>query len=175
MVRLVAICGVIVYRWVSESFDGIRLYWDGKRLSTKNGTKLSPPRSFVVKLPSIPVEGILWYTKVNIFSNLQRCGYGGYNKATKLVNPADHSWEAVVFLLFDAPSQNHLRYEERYNLLKSSVSNSASVKVVEVVKSSRASIQELHRDKSLILRKPHSYYHDEDSIVHLDVCGSMSL
>jgi hypothetical protein len=43
-----------------EKFDGIRVYWDGKRLYSKQlKTSIDIPQEF--KFPSTPFEGELWY------------------------------------------------------------------------------------------------------------------
>ncbi len=52
---------VDVAGWLmSEKLDGVRGYWDGRRLLSKNGKVFFPPAEFVRELPPFPVEGELW-------------------------------------------------------------------------------------------------------------------
>jgi hypothetical protein len=42
-----------------EQFDGVRVFWDGKRLHSKNSkTSIQVPQE--LKFPSISFEGELW-------------------------------------------------------------------------------------------------------------------
>lgn len=38
---------------------GIRVFWDGKLLWTKNWEKIEAPQEFINNLPSIPIDGYL--------------------------------------------------------------------------------------------------------------------
>ncbi len=52
---------VDVSGWLmSEKLDGVRGYWDGQQLLSKNGNRLYPPEAFVRDWPPLPVEGELW-------------------------------------------------------------------------------------------------------------------
>ncbi|MBC8412525.1 DNA ligase, partial [bacterium] len=79
---------------MSEKLDGVRGYWDGKRLLSKNGTTLHPPEGFVKNFPDFAVEGEIW---------------GGRNTFEKTVSavmkdePHD-GWLDLKFLIFDVPS-----------------------------------------------------------------------
>jgi hypothetical protein len=41
-----------------EKFDGLRVFWDGKRLQVKNSTPIDIPQEFA--FPTTPFEGQLW-------------------------------------------------------------------------------------------------------------------
>ncbi len=45
---------------MSEKLDGIRGYWNGKQLLSKNGTVFYPPTTFIRDLPPFPIEGEIW-------------------------------------------------------------------------------------------------------------------
>ena len=61
MLPLVYEDGIELSDWLmSEKLDGVRAYWDGKRLLSKNGRPFHPPRSFTKNFPAFPVEGELW-------------------------------------------------------------------------------------------------------------------
>jgi DNA ligase-1 len=58
------ICVIPYYtiRWVSEKFDGVRAYWNGKgRLFFANGKEIKCPEFFTTGLPYHPLDGELWY------------------------------------------------------------------------------------------------------------------
>jgi DNA ligase-1 len=45
---------------MSEKLDGVRCYWDGKAMYTRNGHLFYPPDSFKKDLPDIALDGELW-------------------------------------------------------------------------------------------------------------------
>jgi len=49
---------VDVSGWLmSEKLDGVRGYWDGKRMLSKNGNLFYPPAAFIKNLPPFPAKG----------------------------------------------------------------------------------------------------------------------
>jgi DNA ligase-1 len=46
--------------WLTEKFDGMRLYWNGSNFITRNGNKLKVPDFFTRKLPKVALDGELW-------------------------------------------------------------------------------------------------------------------
>ena len=55
---------------MSEKLDGIRAYWDGKDLYTKNGNKIYAPIWFLKDFPNFELDGELW-TRRDDFENIQ--------------------------------------------------------------------------------------------------------
>lgn len=80
---------------MSEKLDGVRGYWDGQRLWSKNGKPLSPPQAFVVGLPDFPLEGELWG------------GRGTFEKTASIVlqQQPHRGWLALKFAIFDVPKE----------------------------------------------------------------------
>ncbi|MFY9179447.1 MAG: DNA ligase [Venatoribacter sp.] len=84
--------------WVSEKYDGVRAYWDGKTLYARSGRKINAPVSFIAQLPSMALDGELWF------------GRGQFSRANsllKLTPDTSHylaEWQAVRYLVFDTPS-----------------------------------------------------------------------
>ena len=78
---------------MSEKYDGVRGYWDGHQLLSKNGRKFYPPPEFVRDLPPFPIEGELWG------------GRGTFEKTVSTVNKQyPHSgWLDLKFAIFDVP------------------------------------------------------------------------
>ncbi|MEN5180985.1 DNA ligase [Comamonas testosteroni] len=81
--------------WVSEKYDGVRGYWDGTALWTRQGERIAPPAWFTAGWPATPVEGELWAGRGR-FADAQ-------STARKVV-PADAEWRRIRFMLFDAPA-----------------------------------------------------------------------
>ena len=46
--------------WVSEKYDGVRGYWDGHALWTRQGEPINAPAWFSAGWPATPIEGELW-------------------------------------------------------------------------------------------------------------------
>ena len=47
--------------WMSEKYDGLRGYWDGRKLWTRQGNLIHAPDYFLAELPrDIALDGELW-------------------------------------------------------------------------------------------------------------------
>jgi hypothetical protein len=46
--------------WVSEKYDGMRGYWDGKQLLTRGGEPVFAPTWFTAGWLEVPMDGELW-------------------------------------------------------------------------------------------------------------------
>ncbi|MGN6314348.1 MAG: DNA ligase [Rhodanobacteraceae bacterium] len=82
--------------WVSEKFDGVRGYWDGHRLLTREGSVVQVPSWFTRNWPDTPMDGELW------------AGYGQFERASAIVRTADANdpaWHAMSYYVFDLPAQ----------------------------------------------------------------------
>lgn len=81
--------------WVSEKYDGVRGYWDGRRLWTRGGEPVNPPRWFTAGWPTVPMDGELW------------AGRGRFTHAISTVRqqvPDDAAWREIRFMVFDLPA-----------------------------------------------------------------------
>ncbi|WP_432823406.1 DNA ligase [Trichloromonas sp.] len=80
--------------WMSEKLDGVRGYWDGQRLWSKNGQLFQPPVAFVAGLPGFPLEGELWG------------GRGTFEQTASVVQRAQphDGWRQLQFAIFDVPA-----------------------------------------------------------------------
>lgn len=82
--------------WVSEKYDGVRAFWDGEKLLTRGGERITPPGWFTAGWPREPMDGELW------------AGRGQFSKAVSTVRQQaadDASWRAMRFMVFDLPAQ----------------------------------------------------------------------
>ena len=94
--------------WVSEKFDGVRGYWDGRQLLTRGGQRIAVPDWFVANWPATPMDGELW------------AGRGQFQKALSTVaqqSPDDAAWRGMRFMVFDLPVHGG-RFTERLDALK---------------------------------------------------------
>lgn len=58
--------------WVmSEKLDGVRGYWNGKQLLTRQGQRLSPPAYFIKDFPPFAIDGEL-FSERNHFEEIGR-------------------------------------------------------------------------------------------------------
>jgi DNA ligase-1 len=85
---------VDVSGWLmSEKLDGVRGYWDGKQLLSKNGNAFYPPAAFVRDLPPFPLEGELWG------------GRGSFEQTVAIVKKQQphNGWLQLKLAIFDVP------------------------------------------------------------------------
>jgi hypothetical protein len=58
---LVTIVTKCVNRWMSEKFDGVRLFWDGSAFYSRQGKIIEVPDFVKSQMPKIALDGELWY------------------------------------------------------------------------------------------------------------------
>ena len=107
--------------WMSEKYDGMRLYWTGTEFKTRQGRKVTAPKYIVDLMPNIALDGELW-TK-----------YGLYQDAISVLKNKE-KWSNAIYWVFDTPSNGHLPFEERVNILKELKIDSKFVNIVDFVK-----------------------------------------
>jgi DNA ligase-1 len=82
--------------WISEKFDGVRGYWNGHRLLTREGAIVPLPAWFTRNWPDTPMDGELW------------AGYGRFERASAIVRSAgadDAAWHEMSYRVFDLPAR----------------------------------------------------------------------
>ncbi|WP_019652818.1 DNA ligase [Variovorax atrisoli] len=82
--------------WVSEKYDGVRAFWDGKQLWTRGGERIVAPAWFTAPLPKQPLDGELW------------AGRGRFEHAVSTARnqtPNDIAWHEMRYMVFDLPAQ----------------------------------------------------------------------
>ncbi|RYF75777.1 MAG: DNA ligase [Comamonadaceae bacterium] len=81
--------------WVSEKYDGVRAFWDGRQLWTRGGERVNAPAWFTAPLPKVALDGELW------------AGRGRFALASGTVRsqtPVDNAWREIRFMVFDLPT-----------------------------------------------------------------------
>lgn len=86
--------------------DGVRAYWDGQKLFSRQGKELPASRDFTLGLPTgISLDGELWM------------GRGTHDRLSSLLKSNHQDWSDVQYCVFDLPSST-LPYKDRMKLLK---------------------------------------------------------
>ncbi len=94
--------------WVSEKLDGMRGYWTGTTLLSRQGNKINVPPWFTTNWPNIAMDGELWI------------GRGKFQATISCIKrkTIDHScWHDITFMLFDLP-KNTARFTQRINAME---------------------------------------------------------
>lgn len=154
--------------WLSEKLDGVRAYWDGKRLVSRLGNTFVAPDWFVGALPEdMHLDGELF------------AGRKKFQRAVSIVRRQDRSneWKEISFVVFDAPRHDAV-FEERLEVLEKIVAARAAAhlcahqhvqcKGIEHLKSELARVEALGGE-GLMIRKPGSRYENGRSSTLLKV------
>lgn len=102
--------------WVSEKLDGVRAYWDGKQLLSRQGHRFHAPDWFVADFPEQPLDGELW---------MGRGRFSETSGAVRKLEPVDAEWRQIRLMVFDLPSSG-APFSERVVQMKALVSGSGS-------------------------------------------------
>lgn len=80
--------------WVSEKLDGVRAFWDGENLISRQGNRFQAPSWFTDQFPDQKLDGELWIAK------------GTFEQLMSTVSkdlPIDSEWQKVKYMVFDLP------------------------------------------------------------------------
>lgn len=141
---------------MSEKLDGVRGYWDGKKLLSRNGIPFNPPGIFIKNFPDFAIEGEIWG------------GRGTFEQTVSIVKKqeAHNGWLNLKFAIFDVPEAGG-GLERRLNMatqwFKKNPSDYVFIVTQKSVKGKEQMKEELLRierlgGEGLILRKPGSLY-----------------
>jgi DNA ligase 1 len=142
--------------WMSEKYDGLRGYWDGRKLWSRQGNIIHAPDYFLAELPrDVALDGELWI------------GHGKFEETISIVRSErpDDRWKRVHFMVFDAP-QAKGTFEQRMQLLRATFPQDNRFVRVVVQECCQGVAQLLaERDRvvrlggeGLMLRQPESVY-----------------
>jgi DNA ligase-1 len=99
---------------VSEKLDGIRGFWDGEKLISRQGNEINAPKWFTKNFPRQALDGELW---------IGREKFEQVSSVVRQKIPDDKKWQNVRFMIFDLPKSNSVfsqRFVEMKNLVASS-------------------------------------------------------
>jgi DNA ligase-1 len=94
--------------WVSEKLDGVRAYWDGKHLISRQGNHFNAPGWFVENFPSVPLDGELW---------IGRNQFEVVSGAVRKRVPDEGQWQKIQFMVFDMPGHEGT-FDQRVQAMK---------------------------------------------------------
>lgn len=79
--------------WVSEKYDGVRAYWDGDQLISRNGGVFAAPDWFIADFPKVALDGELWIR------------HGAFEETMSVVRRQQphQGWCRVKYMVFDLP------------------------------------------------------------------------
>jgi len=80
--------------YMSEKLDGVRCFWNGRTMWSRNNKQYFPPKWFVKDFPKSPLDGELWTGR----STFQKCV-----SVVRKQTPIDSEWRNVKYMVFDAP------------------------------------------------------------------------
>ncbi len=84
----------ITHWYMSEKLDGVRAFWDGKKLISRNGKVFAVPAFFTKEFPNMELDGELW-SKRSDFSTI-----------SSIVNTqkATSRWKDLTYNVFEVPN-----------------------------------------------------------------------
>ncbi|MES2580966.1 MAG: DNA ligase [Pseudomonadota bacterium] len=80
---------------ISEKYDGVRAFWDGKQLISRQGNIIHAPTWFVKNLPKIQLDGELW---------MGRGKFDALSGAVRKDKPIDAEWTNIHYQIFELPN-----------------------------------------------------------------------
>jgi len=128
--------------FMSEKYDGVRAYWDGKQLISRSGKVFTAPSFFTQNFPPFALDGELW-SKRKDFENI-----------VSIVNTKESGsrWQALKYMVFEIPDEKG-NLQERLDILKFYLAGheSTSIELVKQIRINKAKDLDLFFDKILRL------------------------
>ena len=94
--------------WVSEKLDGIRGYWNGEQLLTRQGNTIHSPSWFTQNWPTDVIDGELWIARDQFQATLS---------CVRKINIDENCWRNVRFMIFDLPKHTGT-FSERISAMR---------------------------------------------------------
>ncbi|WP_081696329.1 DNA ligase [Thiomicrorhabdus sp. Kp2] len=141
---------------MSEKLDGVRAYWDGKHLISRQGNVFASPKWFTQNFPPFELDGELWLDR------------GQFEETVSIVrqqNP-DNRWKQISYHIFEVPNQSG-GLLERLQVLEMFLKDQPNT-VIKIIKQTRIKAnldveKELNRvlslgGEGLVVRNPEIEY-----------------
>lgn len=84
---------------MSEKLDGVRAYWNGKQLISRQGYPFTPPSGYTAHFPPFPLDGEL-YSRRNQFEQISAS-----------VRQHSGNWQGIKLHVFDVPQAQGNLYQ----------------------------------------------------------------
>lgn len=144
--------------WLSEKLDGMRGYWNGTHLLTRQGNLIHSPKWFTQNWPNNVMDGELWI-KRGYFQQTLSC------IRKKAVD--DTCWQFVRFMIFDLPEHDGT-FTKRIKAMQK-LTNEVNSPYLSMVKQFKlTTLEQLHQTlnkivnnngEGLMLHRGSAYYH----------------
>ncbi|MBN2866171.1 MAG: DNA ligase [Thiotrichales bacterium] len=144
--------------WVmSEKLDGVRAYWNGKALLSRNGNVFAAPAWFTEGFPPFELDGELW---------LKRAAFSETVSIVKQ-SQAHEGWRNLTYQIFEVPNQPEdllSRLAVLQNYLDKKPNRFIKIIKQTAIDSKQQIKAELNRvmalgGEGLVLRDPNALYH----------------
>ena len=142
--------------WISEKLDGIRGFWNGTSLLTRNGNIIHAPVWFTEFWPNKAIDGELWLAR-NRFEQTSSC------VLKKIPNTC---WQEIRFMIFDLPTHGGA-FSHRIDAMKSLTNHSPSKYLMMIPQTKLANEKSLYallnqvvnnHGEGLMLHHQNAYY-----------------
>lgn len=112
--------------WVSEKYDGVRAFWNGKQLISRQGNIINAPEWFTAPLTGTQLDGELW---------LDRRKFDQLSGIIRRQSPVDANWRNIKYMVFDLPNSAQV-FDERLRQLRLVIENinAPQIRLVEQLK-----------------------------------------
>jgi len=144
--------------WLSEKLDGMRGYWNGKQLLTRQGNVIHSPEWFTQNWPDNTMDGELWI-KRDHFQQTLSC--------VRKKLPEKVCWQLVRFMIFDLP-KHHGTFTERIAAMQQLTKKVNSPYLSMIKQFKLTTIEQLEQSlntvtnnngEGLMLHHGNAYYH----------------
>ena len=100
---------------VSEKLDGVRAYWNGKHLLSRQGNRFYAPVWFTKNFPKQALDGELWMARNHFQQTVS---------AVRKHQPIDQEWQKISYQLFELPNAKGT-FQQRVEAMKQLVKHLA--------------------------------------------------
>jgi len=144
--------------WVSEKLDGIRGFWNGKQLLTRQGNIIHSPRWFTRNWPPNVMDGELWIAR-DQFQKTLSC--------ITRINIDEDCWRNVRFMIFDLPKHTGT-FTERIKAMKELTRKAMSAHLIMIKQFKLKNTDQLentlrtiiaNKGEGLMVHRDSAYYH----------------
>jgi DNA ligase-1 len=152
--------------YISSKLDGVRNYYDGKQLYSRNGNRFDAPEFFIENFPDFPLDGELYLGP----RSFNEC-VGIVKRTRKSRQRNDDDWKRLKYFVFDAPKMNK-PFKDRYNFLVSYFQKNPNPYIVvlphRICQGKDDLFETLDRvaakgEEGVMLRDPDSFYENKRS------------
>ena len=128
--------------WLSEKLDGMRGYWDGKRLVTRQGSLIHSPKWFTKDWPDSAIDGELWIKRGEFQSTIS---------CVRKIQVDESCWQKVRFMIFDLP-KHHGTFTQRILSMKELVKEANSPYLSMVKQFKVSTIEQLNNTLNNVVK-----------------------